>query len=419
MTNYKTKTVCVVDNGLFVEFAVMLAKDFGKVLFYSPWESAFPKSNSVLIGEGIPGVTRVDSFWPMLDEIDLFVFPDVSFGPLQVHLADDLGKRVWGGRMGEELEFWRDDSKKHLKSLGIDIGPYKVIKGLDALREFLRENDNQYVKINRTRGDMETFRSKNYKLIEPRLDELEHSLGAKKKIMEFIVEAEIPDAVEVGYDGYCIDGKFPEKATYGIEVKDKGFIMKTTSYDRLPEQVRSVNQKLSSTLKDYEYRGFLSTEIRVTEDGKKAYVIDPCARMGSPPGELFQLMITNWPDVLWQGAEGTIVEPKFAAKWGAELLLISEWADKNWQAVEFPRSLRDQVKLRNLTVIDGKHYVTPGSVGHSEIGAVVALGDTMQQAIDECRRVAERVEGHYLEALPGSLDEAKDAFDKLDALSRS
>lgn len=416
--DYKSKTVCVVDNGLFVEFAVMLASDFGKVLYYSPWESAFPKSNAVLIGEGIPGVTRIDSFWPMLDDIDLFVFPDVSFGPLQVHLAE-LGKRVWGGRMGEELEFWRDDSKKHLKSLGIDIGPYKVIKGLDKLREFLRENDNQYVKINRTRGDMETFRSKNYKLIEPRLDELEHTLGAKKKIMEFVVEAEIPDAVEVGYDGYCIDGKFPEKATYGIEVKDKGFIMKTTSYASLPEQVRSVNEKLSSTLKDYEYRGFLSTEIRVTDGGKKAYVIDPCARMGSPPGELFQLMITNWPDILWEGSHGTIVEPKFAAKWGAELLLISEWADKNWQAVEFPKSLREHVKLRNLTIIDGKHYVTPGAVGHSEIGAVVALGDTMQEAIDECRRIAEKVEGHYLEAIPACLDEAQEAFEKLDELSKA
>lgn len=411
MTDFKSKTCCVVDHGLFVELAVTLSKSFGRTYYYSPWEDGYPKSNALLVGTGIPGVTRLRSFWPVLDEIDIFVFPDVYLGPLQVHL-ESLGKRVWGSRIGEDLELDRVGSKEWSREAGIDIGPYKVVRGLDALRKHLERHDNQFVKISATRGDMETFRSKNYPLIEPRLDELEHKLGAKKYNMEFIVEDEIPDAVEIGYDGYCIDGKFPKQAMAGIEVKDKGLVMKTLPYNSLPEEIRSVNQKLGPAFREFKYRGFFSSEIRITRD-HKAYLIDPCARMGSPPGELYQLMVSNWADIVWEGSTGTIVEPVFRAKWGAELLLISDWANDNWQAVQFPKSIRDNVKLRNLAVINGKYYSVPQVSAHSEMGAVVALGDTMEEAIKECKRLAEKVEGHYVDVIPGCLDQAEGEFEKL------
>ena len=334
MTNYKNKSVCVVDNGLFIELAITLTKFFGKVYYYTSWTDGYPKSNRLQVGQGIPNVKRLTDLWEMVDEIDLFVFPDVYEGPLQVHLAN-LGKRVWGCRNGAELELKRAASKEHCKRMGIDIGPYVQLKGLDALREHLKENDDQYVKIDATRGDMETFHSKNYKLIEPRLDELEHTLGAMKHVKEFIVEAAIRPAVEVGYDGYTIDGKYPTKAFYGIEVKDKGFIGRTKPYSGLPAEVIDVNEKLSGTFREFGYRGFWSSEVRITPD-HKAYLIDPCCRCGSPPNEVYQLMFANLADILWEGAEGVLVEPEFNGKWAAELLLLSAWADKNWQAIEVP-----------------------------------------------------------------------------------
>jgi hypothetical protein len=416
MADLKTKTVLVIDNGLFVEMAVSLSRSFGRTLYYSPWEGAFPTSNSMLIGEGVPGITRVNSFWNIIDDIDLFVFPDVYHGPLQVFLANRLGKRVWGGRMGEDLELFRDASKKHLAKLGIPIGPYKVVRGLDSLRDYLKANNNQYVKISRTRGDMETFAAKNYKLIEPKLDELEHKLGAKKKIMEFVVEAAIDNAVEIGYDGFTIDGQYARNAMWGIECKDEGLVAQATTYDKLPLQAREVNGKLSSTFAALKYRGFFSSEIRVTKDGT-GYMIDPCARAGSPPSELYQMMVTNWADIIWNGAEGVLVEPKFAAPWGAELLLLSSWADKNWQAIEFPPAIRPHVKLRNLTIIEGRYYVVPQHVGLPEIGAVVALGSSMDQAISNVGRIAEQVKGYYVDVKASCLDTIKDEFAKVQALS--
>lgn len=409
--NLKSKCALVYDNGIFTAMAETLAKDFGRVLYYVPWTSGMPKSNALLIGEGIDGIERVTSPWPHFDEIDIWIFPDVYEGELQEWLAAQ-GKRVWGCHGGAVLELDRPASKEESKKLGIDIGPYKVITGLDALRKHLKANDDQWVKISGTRGDMETFGAKTYEKVEPRLDELEHNLGALKKIMTFTVEQGINDAVETGYDGYCIDGKFPKGAMTGVEVKDEAYLMKTVAWRDLPDPVRSVNTKLAPSLKKYGYRGFISTEVRCTKDGK-AYLIDPCCRAGSPPNELYQVMMTNIAEVIWYGAEGIVIEPEFKAKWGAEVLLISDWADQNWMHVSFPEEIRENVKLRNYCCIDGEYYVIPQWTGSAEIGAVVALGNTPDEAITECKRICELVEGHLLSKPVDALDIAREQLEEV------
>ena len=764
MATLKGKVALIYDNGVFTELAVTLAKDFGRVLYYVPWTSALPKSNERMIGQGIDNVERVDSPWSHYDEVDIWIFSDVYESELQQWLVNQ-GKRVWGCRGAAELELDRPLSKEKCKKLGIDIGPYKVLTGVDALRRHLKANDDQWVKISHTRGDAETFGSPTYEHAEVRIDELEHNLGAYKKVIEFTVEQGIPDAVEVGYDGFTIDGRYPKAAMTGVEVKDEAYIMKTLRWAELPEQVRSVNEKLAPALNRYGYRGFLSTEVRCTDDGK-AYLIDPCfaedteiltdsgwkrfqdldrsekvatlnvetraveyqrptdyiasrfvgdmvmisnknkgieclvtpnhgvwrtdrhgnglyreradsitdkgyiprtgqwagesvgvytvpsyysqwtsgrsagvvkehacdavdipmaawlrflavylgdgsihsqwsvnvsqsdasankekvaeivsalpfgvsrnsvgfvvnsvqltehlrdtglcnkkripdfvksltpelidvfldayrlcdggehkgqklyfttskgladdvqelvfkagrlanirkrevagttmtvgdktytrnhdtyvigevdkhdrfwfetgsradrnfsrvpydgmvydvtvpnhtvyvrrngkpfwssncCRAGAPPNELYQVMIENLADVIWYGAEGILIEPEFNAKWGAEVLLISDWADKNWMHVSFPEEVRENVKLRNFCVIEGEYYVIPQWTGCAEIGAVVALGDTPDAAIAEVKRICELVTGHNLDKPVDALDIAREQLDKV------
>jgi predicted RNase H-like HicB family nuclease len=176
--------------------------------------------------------------------------------------------------------------------------------------------------------------------------------------------------------------------------------------------VRGVNEKLAPALKGYGYRGFISTEVRCTEDGK-AYLIDPCCRAGSPPNEVYQLIMANLAEVVWYGAEGIVIEPEYNAKWGAEVLLISEWADQNWMQISFPEKIRDNVKLRNLCRIEDEYYVIPQWTGCAEIGAIVALGDTPQQAIDEVKRIAELVHGHLLDKPIDALDKAGEQMEEL------
>ena len=402
---YAGRTALVYDHGLFVDaLAVPLAKDFGRVLVTVPWQNGYPRSNAPTVGTGLPGIERVLNPWDYYDEIDIWIFPDVYEGDLQEFLVKQ-GKRVWGCRRGESLEIDREASKEHSKDLGIDIGNYTVVTGLDALRQHLKTHDDQYVKVSAFRGDTETFHAPNFRHAETQLDELEHNLGAKKKIIEFIVEDAINDAIEVGFDGYTVDGQYPKTAALGVELKDKAYVGKVMRYDRLPAKVKDVNAKLAPTLKEFGYRGFSSTELRCTPDGK-AYLIDPCCRMGSPPGELYGIWIDNLAEIIWEGSEGIVVEPDYTAKYGAMCLLLSDWADSNWQQVEFPDQYKDHVKLRNCCMIDGTRYVVPQWTGMPEIGAVVAVADTAKAAMDQVRAIADEVHGHSIEKPCDALEQA-------------
>lgn len=405
MSDFSSKSVLIVDNGLFVDCAPLLAKFFGKVQLYCPWENAYPKSTSLRVGHGLENVEKVDSLWPHAMTADLVVFPDLYFGGLQDHLRS-LGRRVWGSGMGEDLELFRDFSKQTAKDLGVAVGKYEVVTGIKALRAALKKRSNVFVKVSRTRGDMETFRVDSLALAEPRLDELAHKLGAWQEGIDFIIEDAIEPAVEVGYDGFTIDGDFPEAALCGIEIKDKGYVGIFQPYKEMPEQIREINQKFSPVLKDYTYRNFWCPEARITKDGTP-WVIDPCARWSSPCSELMMMMYTNLAEIFWHGAAGEVVTPKPAGKWGAEVMLVSSWANQNWQAVDFPEEIREHVKLHFPVVIDGRYYCTPQGFDLPAIGAVVAVGDTMEEAVAQVRKVAEQVKGYYIEADLSCFDEAE------------
>jgi hypothetical protein len=410
--NLKTKTAMCVDNGLFLEVAKTLSKSFKEVLYFMPWISAFPKSNQYIVGHGVEGITRVEYFWDHFEDVDIFIFPDVYFGDLQEYLVS-IGKTVWGGRKGEEMELYRDKMKDYMKSVGLYVTPFKVIKGVTALRDYLKEHDNVYVKINLLRGNFETFHSENYELSEPKLDEIEYNLGAMKTIQDFIVEDAYDDAVEAGTDTFTIDGKYPNKLLQGVEIKDLGYMCRVSEYDKISKQITGFNDEMVDAFKGYGYRGFFSTEVRISKD-KKPYMLDMCSRCGSPPSELYQLMYRNLAEIIWYGAKGYVIDPITEFEYGVEVLIHSSWADKNWQAISFPKKYRDNIKLRNACVIDGKYYCVPQTVGLAEIGAIVAESDTLQGAIDKVKEIAETVKGYYIEIKLESIDKAIEEFKKLE-----
>jgi hypothetical protein len=82
MSDYSTKSVAVCDNGIFSALAETLSASFGKVYYTAPWISAFPSSYQLEVGEGFPNFERVHDIWEIVDDVDLFVFPDLFQGPL-------------------------------------------------------------------------------------------------------------------------------------------------------------------------------------------------------------------------------------------------------------------------------------------------------------------------------------------------
>jgi len=410
MVDLKSKTVLVWEpGGIFVEIAKRLAKDFGRVLYCNDWVGSYPTSRGLVVGDGDSEIERVIDPWEHVDEIDLWVFPDVYNAGLHTYLREQ-GKRVWGcGSSGSLLELDRVATKKMMGDAGLPVGEYAEIKGVEALREFLKKNKNQFVKLGGCcgeRGDMETLKASDYDHAEPVLDELEHRLGARAHVMDFVVEAAIDPAIETGWDGVAIDGQFWSQTMSGIEKKDRAYVCKVIDSKRVPPQVKAVNDAVAPYMRKHKYRGSWSTEVRVSPDGK-GYLIDGTARFGSPPSELMQVMCKNLSEVMWHGAEGVLLEPDFGdEKWGAEVLLHSPWGDANYAHVRFPKEHRDNIKLRHYTVIDGDTYVSPQSTGMPEIGAIVATGRTAKEALTKVKEIAETVESHQLEIPVEAMDEA-------------
>jgi hypothetical protein len=302
------------------------------------------------------------------------------------------------------------------------VGKFTHIKGIANLRAFLKANDGKvhYVKCDKVRGTFETFRVDSYRDVEPKLDEVEFNLGAFKSILEFTVEEELPDCAEVGTDCWVItddegNAQYPENLISGIEIKDVGFASVYKPYKDIPEVITRFNEKMKPVFGAYNWRGFMSTEVRCGKD-MKPYMIDLCARAPSPPNELYQEQYSNLADCVWAGANGIVIEPEATAKYGAEIMLHSSWADKGWQPVSFPEELRDRVKLRNATCIDGIYYAIPQSCGLPEVGAVIGLGDTLKEALDDAVANAEQVSGYYLEAKMGAIDSIKEECALLDKL---
>jgi len=375
-----------------------------------PWANSFPRSNQLLVGDGFDEIERIKFLWDHVDDVDLFIFPDIYFGDVATQLAK-MGKRVWSARHGDCLELYRDDTKDFLQEIGLPVAPWERIIGLPNLRKFLKQNDNQWVKVSTVRGDFESFKSESYDLIEPRLDELEWRLGAKKSIYEFIVEESIEDAIEIGYDGWVIGGHYPPQSMAAFEIKDLGMMGNTIKYEDLPEPVAMVNEKLAPFFERCHYRGFFASELRIKQDGKP-FLIDPCTRCGTPSNELLQELFGNWGEIFWEGASGNIVAPEQVAKVGVEAMIHSSWSDKNWQAIYFPEKIRQFVKLRNHTKIDGKDYVVPQDVGLPEIGAVCGIGNTIPEAVKHLADNASQIKGYAIEIKLESISKALCQFEQ-------
>lgn len=413
--NLKDKTVCIVDNGLFVGFARTLAKEFGRTLYHKVFQSAFVKTNDLAPGKGFEELEWCEQPLALLgatpeeDEIDLWVFLDLYQSGLQEFLRV-TGRRVWGSGGGEEMELRRWEFKQHLKKLGLAVQPMEHIFGMEKLREYLKKHEGKYVKTSFTRGDFETFRHDNYVLSEPKLDDLAHLLGAKKDDYEFIVEDEIRDAVEVGYDGFTIDGKFPTQAMMAYEIKDCGMIGTVKPYESLAKPVKDVNAALVKDLAAFQYRGFFCSEIRYTKD-KKSYFIDPCCRLGTPSNELLQALFDGWGEVVWNGAEGKLVTPKMKARFGALAMINSEWATNDWLSLHYGKELDEHVKLRFHTRKGDKNYVVPQPIGIPDVGCVVGTGETLQAAVKQCKERAEQIKGYQVSVNVGALDKGMEVVE--------
>ena len=401
----KTKTVMLWDSGLFLSWAELLAPHFKKVQYYMPYQRAFPTSNEREIGAELPGVERVyDDPMQAAMAADLIIFFDVNLRSYQQALRD-AGKRVWGSGDGDHLELDRAETKELLTELGLDVGPWKQLESMDELKKYLQKNENKYIKVSETRGDTESFHHQDWDLSEAKFQMLEHKFGPLGRNMEIIVEDPIEPAIELALDIHAIDDQYPENVMLGLEIKDAGYIMAVIPYEEAPAGLRKVYDTLRPVLKDMGYRNFVSFESRLHDDGR-CFLDDPCCRAPSPPNELYQVAVSNWPEIFWHGAEGRMVQPIYACKYGVELIVHSLFAQTDYECIKYPPAVEPFVKLRNYTMQDGKHYVIPQSDKLIEIAAISGIGDEPMEAIKSVLAHSKKVQGFDIDVMTTTIPRA-------------
>lgn len=405
----------IYDSGLFTHVAQAMVRHFDRVMYWAEWKRMMPKGAQRYIGEGLPGVERVVDLWDAIDEADLILFTDVGTGDLQDYLRRQ-GKIVWGPGHGESLELDREGLKDIMKQVGLPSPSFASIVGIPALREYLKDKADLFLKVSTMRGDWETTHHELPSLTGPILDCESSSLGPLQRRMRFLVESPIPDATEIGYDGWCIDGQFPQtNILTGIEIKDCGYAGAITEhYRELPEQVRFVNERLAPVFKYFGYRGFWSDEIRIPSDGTP-YLIDPTCRCGSPPSQLFVEMYANWQDILFNGAQGIVIEPKVVKPYGVMAVIYAEESE-NWIPLEYDQADAQWIKLRHEMIDEnGTHWICPQEVHFGQVGYVVGIGDTLLEAMENVVKASRSIKGPVTIKL-GAMGKAIEEIEKAEKL---
>ena len=409
MENLKDKTVLVIDGGIFIEFAIRLSRDFKKVYYFSNWKSEYPLSKDDMIGVGVPGIERISEVYDYIDKVDLIAFPSIYNGDWQRWLVKN-GYRVFGSMKGDEMERDRVSAIEYFKDLGLPQPKYKEITGIDNLTDYLENKTDKWIKVSEYRGGNETWHYLSKDLSRRKLAEIKHNLGDEGEVFKFLVFDPIngDNIVECGSDiPITVNGEYPKYVLNGYEKKDCCYLGMVKKYDDLAPVITDFNKAIASTLKQYGYCNAMSTEIRAESD-KKGYMIDFTARQPSPPGEIYLELIENFSQMVWDASGGILTEPVYLAKYGIEVMINSTAAENAWLTVDFPKSIRKWVKLRNLAVINGKYTIIPRYKDFDNAGAVIAIGDTIEEVVKLAKERCALIKGEDIDC---KLDDIKPLMD--------
>ncbi len=410
-------TVCVVDNigGSYVNVANELSKYFKKVFYHSVNQNPFPMISMQNIGTGYDKIERINEFWTNIDQFDIIVFPDIYFKDWGMALRK-MGKMVWGGCPSEELETNRHLFKDELSSVGMAVAPTEYIKGVNNLISYLKGVEDKWLKISYYRGNMETFHHINMNQSAIWLESLKVSMGPLGEEIEFLIEDSIESIAEVGYDGWAVNGLITDNQIWGIETKDCSYIGTHVDKSMMPTPVIEVNNMFQPILSKYKHTGFYSNEIRVGNDGKNYYT-DAAMRAGSPPSATYLNLISNWDEIIIGGCNGELIEPKYKAKYGCELILKSSYCYKNYLPITIPEEYRDNVKLKGSFRYNGQDFIVPfeqgGVMEMDAFGSVVVIGDNVDEILNKSCEIADKLEAYGLHYSENALEKTKESIQKI------
>lgn len=378
-------TVLIHDGGLFLPMALRMAEECKRVIYYNPDRDSFPSLKQGAIGLGFEQIESATDPFSLLKEVDLMCFPDCHDAGLQEH-CEEMGIATWGSRRGIELENGRETFMDFLKEVGLPVPQFEVKVGVRELADYLKDKEDVYVKISRWRGDMETTHWRKWDMDRGWIDWLAVNFGPFADYIRFLCFDKIETKLEIGGDTYSIDGQWPSLMLNGIEGKDKCYLSAVTEHHKMPDQIQEIIQAISLRLKEYRYRNQISFEDRVTEDSH--FWIDATMRGGMPSTASQHKLWTNFPDIVWHGANGILIDPIPAAQFSIECMITSK-PNKDWEMVEIAKELEPWARFSNCCFVDGCYGFPPNEFHSGDLGWLVAIGDTPTETLEEAKRLSD------------------------------
>lgn len=388
--NPKDASILVIDGGQFFSLAKRLAPDFKKVYFGRINDPCYPVPGPFAIGDGFDGVSQVHDPFSVIRKVDAVVIPDVGLAPLQ-RMLKSFNVPVWGSHDGDVLELDRVALKEFCSQKGLENPKYQIITGIKALRARFETGRECYVKISKFRGLTETHHFQSKEESRAWLDHIATKLGPAQDIWEFIVEEPIESKIETGIDAPFFK-YWPQTVLHAVEAKDKGCISAVTKWDDLPEQVKEIAGVLEDYLPNEDYCNFASFEARIDKQGV-AYLTDFTARLATPCGEPMLVQIKNLAEIILAGALGEdIPEPNYDKPFAAQALIDCDGDEEQWRAVRIPVEAQKDIFLYAPVQTDDDLFEFPPMPWSTEtIGSIVKNGDTIKQAVDGVKAIAEMI----------------------------
>lgn len=387
--------IAVIDNGLYTSQAEALNdKGQNEVIFCKPWAKPFPMIEDYAVGHGFGTLQKELYFFDHILSADMIVNFDVSNNDL-IHYLRQMhkDKSIFGAGLGERLENDRVLFKEWLTKLGLPVGPYKVIKGITSLGNFLQENPNKFIKTNIFRNDMESFYFGKWDDDKYLLDEKAMTLGMLKESYIFIVEDPIECKCELGFDGFFTNGQYIP-FTYGPEIAKNLYVGKViTDINELPECMTNTLEGIQGLLTRMDYRGALSTEERIISTDK-SYFIDFCARIPAPLGQIYPVAIKNWAELVYKIGKKEDVEVKCDVQYVGAFALSDEHAIDHNVKIKVDEKHLDSIRFQTVAQNKDGYFAIKGN---TSVCVMVASGESPEEVLRKLKECKDYVDGYGLE----------------------
>lgn len=383
--------LCLDPSGLYPEVCNALWKKGDTIKYYTSFEADL-KFDWFAIGLGFEHLEKIKFPADYYEWSELIFAPDVVGQDTVSFLKKIYPKKsVWGSGDFSKAELNRWGLKKILKDIDIKFARSERIIGVDKLKDYFILNKDKFIKISTFRNDIESFYAKDGNSIDLKLDEISASYGPFKNKTEFIVEDCIESDVEIGADLISYGDDYQRPFLYGYECGKKFYFSRCS--EELPKLLKDVMDKFKPLLKKLDYRGGISTEIKVT-DKNTSYFLDLTARLANPLCVLYGEHIKNWREVVYNTGLGKECRLDIRHKYLGCFFLNSYHGINHWIKIDVDKKDREFIKFVVVGENDGQFYSIKGT---EKIAVVIAGGNTIQEVIDILKKYSERVNADSLE----------------------